>query len=301
MLAYGVPVDARNVSGSTALYCAVSAGQLGAAEVLVRAGAQVEAVDGYGRLPLYLAARAGRVELCSFLVSKGAGAGVEPYVQALCPLFMAASLGYGSVVQQLLESGLGSKQEAVLAAAKSAASGKGLAVWHTITCHVHQVMPEALTDCVRCIGKAELVKLLVADRKREVSSLRQQLEDIQDSWEGVQQLFLLVGVRRKQAASRVRALQGMGGQVPAAAKGEAGGAAGGTQGAALGGAEAGALGGIPDETAGDAAAGAASDTAAGAAGGTRGASLGGAAGGAAGDAAEGQADFGCYRVPPGVV
>lgn len=81
-------LENRTSSGYTALCMAVIAGQRGCAELLLSAGAHVDAVDGKGRSPLYLAAAAGDTKMCGVLIDHGANArqkspdGVEPTIAA---------------------------------------------------------------------------------------------------------------------------------------------------------------------------------------------------------------------------
>lgn len=81
-------LENRTSSGYTALCMAVVAGQRECVELLLSAGADVDAVDGKGRSPLYLAAAAGDTRMCGELVLHGAKPrrknpdGVEPTIAA---------------------------------------------------------------------------------------------------------------------------------------------------------------------------------------------------------------------------
>lgn len=81
-------LESRTSSGYTALCMAVIAGQRACVELLLAAGAEVDAVDGRGRSPLYLAAAAGDTSMCGLLVRRGAKPrrkapdGIEPAIAA---------------------------------------------------------------------------------------------------------------------------------------------------------------------------------------------------------------------------
>jgi hypothetical protein len=67
----GVPVDARNRSGATALHAAAVGGQLAVAEVLVVKGADVNALNRYGDSPLENAESEHKGEVARFLSARG--------------------------------------------------------------------------------------------------------------------------------------------------------------------------------------------------------------------------------------
>lgn len=94
-------LENRTSSGCTALCMAVIAGQRGCVELLLSAGAQVDAVDGKGRSPLYLAAAAGDTKMCGVLIDHGANVrqkspdGIEPTIAA-------AMRGYLSTAERIV-------------------------------------------------------------------------------------------------------------------------------------------------------------------------------------------------------
>lgn len=74
LVAEGVNINGRNENGQTALICAIHAGQLGAVEVLLEAGADTSRRDagGKGRPPLFHAIQAGSRPAVELLLKHGA-------------------------------------------------------------------------------------------------------------------------------------------------------------------------------------------------------------------------------------
>jgi ankyrin repeat protein len=82
LVSRGAKLEARDKAGRTPLITAVLADNVEVAEVLVAAGADIEAVDsGLGASPLSWAAGSGRLRAAQFLLSKGAqvNRGTGPY------------------------------------------------------------------------------------------------------------------------------------------------------------------------------------------------------------------------------
>lgn len=77
LLAFGVPVDARDASGRTALVEAAAYGNLAAMQLLAGRGASVRAQERDGSTALHLAAGLARVDLVRWLVEQGADAQVR--------------------------------------------------------------------------------------------------------------------------------------------------------------------------------------------------------------------------------
>lgn len=67
----GVPVDARNREGATALHGAAVAGQLTVARYLLSNGADVNAIDKFGHTPLEDSLSVGRTEMSRLLTERG--------------------------------------------------------------------------------------------------------------------------------------------------------------------------------------------------------------------------------------
>jgi ankyrin repeat protein len=91
-------VDERDELGFTPLHHAAAAGRKDNAELLLAAGAEINAADGIGLHPLEWAAFAGRFEVVEFLVEKG---GYDLHTA----LFLAAQQGQNNIVEFLLEHG----------------------------------------------------------------------------------------------------------------------------------------------------------------------------------------------------
>ena len=92
-------------SGNTALHYAASGGQLEAATLLLKAGADAAAENAYGETPLHFACRNGHLEAATLLladpavsVNGGSGAGHTA-------LHFASAAGHGALVQFLVERG----------------------------------------------------------------------------------------------------------------------------------------------------------------------------------------------------
>jgi len=71
----GVPLNAKDESGQTALHVAVLAGDVGTVRVLLKHGANIEARDSNGHTPLHYAASRGNEEIARVLLEHGADAG----------------------------------------------------------------------------------------------------------------------------------------------------------------------------------------------------------------------------------
>jgi ankyrin repeat protein len=71
LLSYGVPVDARDRRGATALHGAAGGGQLNVADYLLANGADVNAVNIFGDTPLENALSMNRTEMSKFLTERG--------------------------------------------------------------------------------------------------------------------------------------------------------------------------------------------------------------------------------------
>lgn len=104
LLEAGADVDARSLSGRTALFFAVKADRLKAVRHLLEAGAEVESRDRDGWTPLMLASRDGRQKIVSRLLAAGA----DPNAQSdagWTALMWAAWHGHVAVAEELLAAG----------------------------------------------------------------------------------------------------------------------------------------------------------------------------------------------------
>ena len=107
LLRQGADVNAAQGDGMTALHWAAEHGSVDLIEVLVYAGAHMEATTRLGDYrPLHLAARSGHVEAVRVLLERGA----EPDARSatgVAPLHYAASAGRPEAVTALLDAGAG--------------------------------------------------------------------------------------------------------------------------------------------------------------------------------------------------
>ena len=72
LLDHGVPLEARDLSGNTAILSSASNGKVSIAECLLKHGAHISYTDYHGRTALHYAAYKGHPEVVALLISKGA-------------------------------------------------------------------------------------------------------------------------------------------------------------------------------------------------------------------------------------
>lgn len=95
-------LEHRTSSGYTALTLAVVAKQPRCAELLLAAGAEVDAADRKGRSPLYLAAAVGDSIMCGLLLGRGAQPRRKT-VDGVEPAIAAAARGHASATRRIVE------------------------------------------------------------------------------------------------------------------------------------------------------------------------------------------------------
>ena len=106
LLRDGADVNAAQGDGMTALHWAADRGDRAMTEVLVYAGAEVEAATRIGQYrPLHIAARNGRTEVVAALLEAGAQVDAVTNPSGSTPLHLAALSGSGDVVRTLLAAG----------------------------------------------------------------------------------------------------------------------------------------------------------------------------------------------------
>lgn len=104
-LAQGADVDAAHGDGMTGLHWAARYGDVALAEILVEAGANVEAVTRIGdHRPLHVAARHGHADVSSLLLEAGASVQART-TNGTLPLHFAAGSGSAPTVQTLIDHG----------------------------------------------------------------------------------------------------------------------------------------------------------------------------------------------------
>lgn len=101
----GMPVDAVDWAGLTALALASNDGRLGDVTALIAAGAEVDRADKTGRTPLFLAAQRGELACVTALLAAGADPALATAAQ-LTPLHAAAKSGHTAVVATLIDRGV---------------------------------------------------------------------------------------------------------------------------------------------------------------------------------------------------
>jgi ankyrin repeat protein len=100
----GIDVNAAQADGMSALHWAARRGDAYSAQVLLFAGARVDAVTRNGNYtPLHLAAREGRAEVVKLLLSHGANALAETSTGGATPLHFAAQSGSAAAIEALLD------------------------------------------------------------------------------------------------------------------------------------------------------------------------------------------------------
>lgn len=100
----GNDVNAAQADGMSALHWAARRGDANSAQVLLFAGARVDAVTRNGNYtPLHLAAREGRADVVKLLLSHGANALAETSTGGATPLHFAAQYGNPAVIAALLD------------------------------------------------------------------------------------------------------------------------------------------------------------------------------------------------------
>jgi serine/threonine-protein phosphatase 6 regulatory ankyrin repeat subunit B len=106
MLQHHATVDARvndALTRGTSLFLPVRTGHIGAVEILLNAGADLEALDDWRRSPLHEAVMADKHAVCKVLIDRGAEVNVRDE-RACTPLHMATSKSV-SIVELLLKRG----------------------------------------------------------------------------------------------------------------------------------------------------------------------------------------------------
>jgi ankyrin repeat protein len=107
LIKQGLDVNASQADGMTALHWAAQRGDAGSAQMLVYAGARVDAVTRNGNYtPLHLAAKEGRAAVVRMLLANGADALAMTTTGGATALHFAAGHGDPATVQALLDKGV---------------------------------------------------------------------------------------------------------------------------------------------------------------------------------------------------
>ena len=106
LIQQGADVNEAYGDGMTALHWAAERGDLRVAEVLIAAGASVEAGTRIGHYtPLHIAAKAGWPEVVAALIEAGVDVNVATTNSGATPLHLAASAGSADVIRLLVQHG----------------------------------------------------------------------------------------------------------------------------------------------------------------------------------------------------
>ena len=95
-----VDVNHKGQNMRTALHCAVDKGHIYVVQVLIDAGADIEAKDNMGHSPLHLACRSGTLAIVKMLVDAGAGVHLKDNEGGTC-LMLAGAKGHTDIVRYL--------------------------------------------------------------------------------------------------------------------------------------------------------------------------------------------------------
>ncbi len=125
LIANGADVRARDKDGVTPLHRAVAAGRVAIVELLIAKGAETDARSNEGVAPLHVAAMSDRAAVAEILIARGAEINARTrsgYTPLLCaareghlglnvdvksdqPLYLAAHMGDGELVKELIDHG----------------------------------------------------------------------------------------------------------------------------------------------------------------------------------------------------
>ncbi len=165
LLQEGVPVDATQPDGTTALHWAARWNQPGIVTSLLQAGADVDAANRYGVTPLSLACMNGSVSVVATLLAAGADPNTRT-PEGEMPLMTAARTGNADVVRLLLGSG------ADIDATENW-RGQNALMW--ATAEKNAAAAQALIDYGADVGaraEAGMTALLFAARAGDIDTVR---------------------------------------------------------------------------------------------------------------------------------
>lgn len=101
LIGAGAALEAKNKDGATALQLATEADEMDVVELMVRGGAKISVSKANGWTPLYTAAYNGNRDTVEFLLKRGANAN-EQNAEGWAPLHAACSQGHYKVVKTML-------------------------------------------------------------------------------------------------------------------------------------------------------------------------------------------------------
>ena len=185
LLVLGLPVDARDAQGATALLRACGAGHRAVAEVLLARGADPALAAGTGATALSAAVSAQRAPLVELLLAYGVDPD-QPLPGGATPLMVAAALGYDAIAALLMARGADARRRdelgnsALHAAAQHAFGAADAVAARALFERLLRAGAEA--DRANAAGQTPLLLLLGAAagagapaRQRELAGLAQAL------------------------------------------------------------------------------------------------------------------------------
>ena len=99
-------VNSRDDAGNTLLHWATANGNLKLTEILIEAGAEIDATNNEGDAPIHLAARFGHTEVTIFLIDRANADKNIQNNQGFTPLHMASLYGQADFITMLFEKGV---------------------------------------------------------------------------------------------------------------------------------------------------------------------------------------------------
>jgi ankyrin repeat protein len=178
LLAAGANVNAAEQSGETPLYAAAQGGHSQVMQLLLAAGANVNAADSSGWTQLYAAAQLGHIEVVQQLLRRRANPQLRNE-DGHTAVWAAAFMGYEGIVQLLLEAWGQPEIPAadLVAAAKVAAGNKHATAFARLAKELRRLYPaevQQLFEGENSVSAVRAAKAVLDAWASDVSSLDEQ-------------------------------------------------------------------------------------------------------------------------------